>query len=167
MSMSTTEEEMDNRQHVRDYREGYLQALSDFAWWKDGVLIVGSGVKTLKQAKKDFKKKRKVNSFLLEDQSEPRKSEYIDLPIVQIEEWLGVQILLKDEHFDLLPFPFTHLHCLPSLPGFAGFWTRNKDIQCERYIPVPFERVPIERNEGRAVIARFKIEAKYDNTKTI
>lgn len=31
-------------------REGYEQALRDYAWWKDGVQYVGCGAKTLQQA---------------------------------------------------------------------------------------------------------------------
>ena len=34
-----------------DWLEGYLTALMDYAWWKDGVQYVGCGVKTLKEVK--------------------------------------------------------------------------------------------------------------------
>ena len=36
------------------FRNGYLLALKDWAWWKDGVEYVGSGVYTLKQAERMF-----------------------------------------------------------------------------------------------------------------
>lgn len=38
------------------YIAGYLQALLDYAWWKDGVQYVGSGVKTLDNAREDARK---------------------------------------------------------------------------------------------------------------
>ena len=38
------------------YREGYRQALQDYAVWKDGTQTVGCGIKTLKQATEDFEK---------------------------------------------------------------------------------------------------------------
>jgi hypothetical protein len=44
----------------RAYCHGYLDALYDFAWWKDGVLYVGSGVYTYKQKKGEFKQKHGI-----------------------------------------------------------------------------------------------------------
>jgi len=32
---------------------GHIEALRDYAWWKDGVQYVGCGVKTLAQAIKE------------------------------------------------------------------------------------------------------------------
>ena len=48
--------------------------------------------------------------------------EYVGLEIVKCEqdsgEWLGVH----SDGFSFLPYQFTHLHCLPSLPSFVGFY---------------------------------------------
>ena len=41
----------------KTYQDGYLQALYDYAWWKDGIMYVGCGRKTYKQAKEEFIKK--------------------------------------------------------------------------------------------------------------
>lgn len=57
MSIQTTKEAIEEAQRRQAYKRGYLQALYDFAWWKDGVQYVGCGVKTLKQAQEDFEKK--------------------------------------------------------------------------------------------------------------
>jgi len=35
------------------FLEGYITALRDYAWWKDGKQYVGCGFKTLKQAIKE------------------------------------------------------------------------------------------------------------------
>lgn len=40
------------------FKQGYLKALTTYAWWKDGVQYVGCSVKTLKQAERDFEKER-------------------------------------------------------------------------------------------------------------
>jgi len=35
-------------------KQGYIEALCDYAWWKDGVQYVGCGVRTLQQAIDEF-----------------------------------------------------------------------------------------------------------------
>lgn len=32
------------------YKQGFIDALRAFAWWKDGIQYVGTGAKTLKDA---------------------------------------------------------------------------------------------------------------------
>lgn len=56
MGISTTSEAIDDSQRQRAYQDGYLRALHNYAWWKDGVQYVGCGVKTLQQAIEDFEK---------------------------------------------------------------------------------------------------------------
>ena len=38
------------------YKEGYLMALTDCAWWKEGTQYVGSCGRTLKQAREEFER---------------------------------------------------------------------------------------------------------------
>lgn len=33
----------------KEWVKGYLTALHDFAWWKDGTMLVGSGIYTYTQ----------------------------------------------------------------------------------------------------------------------
>ena len=75
--------------------------------------------------------------------------EYVDVEIVEFEQhsgkWLGVPS-------EFLPYQFTHLHCLPSLPNFVGFWC-NPD----RNIPyLPFVLIAKKVSEGKKVFARFR-----------
>ena len=36
-----------------DYRQGFIDGLTAYAWWQDGVQYVGTAGKTLKQAIQD------------------------------------------------------------------------------------------------------------------
>ncbi len=38
---------------MNEYKKGYLQALRDYAWWRDGVQYVGCGARTLEQAERE------------------------------------------------------------------------------------------------------------------
>jgi hypothetical protein len=40
----------------KDWIEGYLTALYDFAWWADGTMYVGSGVYTYQEIKDNILK---------------------------------------------------------------------------------------------------------------
>ena len=51
--------------------------------------------------------------------------EYVDLEIEEHEGFLGVW---RNRAQYFLPHRFTHLHCLPSLPNFEGFWYQETDI---------------------------------------
>jgi hypothetical protein len=47
--------EYENPEMMEEYKRGYLEALNNYAWWKDGVLHVGCGFYTLKEAKRQLK----------------------------------------------------------------------------------------------------------------
>ena len=83
--------------------------------------------------------------------------EYVDLEIVKHTEvsnepfwWLGVWKNADGKRYDFLPFEFTHLHCLPSLPGFVGF-TEEDMLGC-----LVIEKVASKISEGKTVFARFR-----------
>jgi len=40
---------VDERQARINYLEGYLAALYDFAWYRNGTMYLGSGVRTYKE----------------------------------------------------------------------------------------------------------------------
>lgn len=46
-----------------EYIRGYLEALNDYAWWKDGEQFVGSTGSTLKYATLRFR--RTVNTYFI------------------------------------------------------------------------------------------------------
>ena len=85
--------------------------------------------------------------------------EYVDLEI-ELEE-------CKDEHGELrrflgvwntpksffLPYQFTHLHCLPSLPNFDGIWFRGENSQ---EVWIAFQETSSRVYEGMTVYARFR-----------
>ena len=82
------------------------------------------------------------------------ESEYVDLEIVSRAcsdigasgaQWLGV---LSSASF--LPWNFTHLHCLPSLPNFECFWKNNPHE--EIYVDIVARNI---RNNYK-VYARFR-----------
>ena len=64
--------------------------------------------------------------------------------------WLGVPDCAGN--YDWLPHHFTHLHCLPSLPNFAGFFWKDKIIIYSTYIDHVANRIA----EGHKVFARFR-----------
>ena len=66
------------------------------------------------------------------------EQEFVDLEIVKhsqvtVEQnwWLGVWKYSDLEEHKFLPYLFTHLHCLPSLPNFQGFFVGDMRIRCE------------------------------------
>ena len=44
-------------EQVKFYTEGYLDALYNFAWYKDGRMLVGCGIKTYKEAAEQAERK--------------------------------------------------------------------------------------------------------------
>ena len=42
------------RRDLSEYERGYLEGMTAFAWWKDGVMYVGTSGRTLRQATKAF-----------------------------------------------------------------------------------------------------------------
>ena len=86
------------------------------------------------------------------------ESEYLDLEVVRHAEgtveqtwWLGVWADKRAE----LPHAFTHLHCLPSLPNFEGFWHDYDKKMGRRYFCNITEAAP-KISEGKKVYARFR-----------
>ena len=84
--------------------------------------------------------------------------EFVDLEIVRHAEgtveqtwWLGVWADKRAE----LPHAFTHLHCLPSLPNFEGFWHDYDKKMGRRYFCNITEAAP-KISEGHKVYARFR-----------
>lgn len=82
--------------------------------------------------------------------------EYVDLEIERCSDsegivWLGAwseEHIKPSEKGMKLPYPFTHLHCLPSLPGFDGFEVDGNTI--------PTEYVASNISVGCKVIAKFR-----------
>ena len=79
--------------------------------------------------------------------------EFVDLEIERSDGWLGVSKWGDDAMF--LPFEFTHLHCLPSLPNFEGFWHDYDKKMGRRYFCNITEAAP-KISEGKKVYARFR-----------
>ena len=83
------------------------------------------------------------NTYAIKPEYQP-EPEFVDLEIVEIKDtndinWLVV--VKKDGRHGFLPYILTHLHCLSSLPGFAGFYLKDsKEVQVDfgwvaRYFP--------------------------------
>lgn len=86
------------------------------------------------------------STYVIKSDYQP-EPEYVDLEIKtdmddHFIEWLGVYD--DDSPFEM-PHFFTHLHCLPSLPNFEGFW-------CNNGIPVSLVHVAAKKT----VYARFR-----------
>ena len=84
--------------------------------------------------------------------------EFVDLEIVRHAEgtveqtwWLGVWADKRAE----IPNAFTHIHCLPSLPNFEGFWHDYDKKMGRRYFCNITEAAP-KISEGHKVYARFR-----------
>lgn len=87
-------------------------------------------------------------------------STYILKPDYQPEpEYVNLEIELEDGFYgawrerELLPCIFTHLHCLPCLPGFHGFWG-DENPKCEDDLACQYVGREIEK--GKKVYARFR-----------
>ncbi len=81
--------------------------------------------------------------------------EYVDLEIVEENGWLGIAAIGYE---NLVTYPFTHLHCLPSLPNFHCFWKdTGKGHNLSNEIYSITEISPLI-NKGIKVYARFKQE---------
>ena len=79
--------------------------------------------------------------------------EFVDLEIVEGKDgFLGVY---NKEPIPMTNFPFVHLHCLPSLPNFEGFYMPDPVItDGHEYLFIG----TVARNiaEGKKVYARFR-----------
>ena len=96
------------------------------------------------------------NTYAIKPDYQP-EPEFVDLEITKHAEgtlkqtwWLGVW---ADERVDL-PHAFTHLHCLPSLPGFRYFWYINLAVGTEARIH--FAHVAKKIDEGKTVYAKLR-----------
>jgi len=87
------------------------------------------------------------NTYAIKPDYQP-EPEFVDLEIVRHGDFLGA---FNDP--DVLPFNFTHLHCLPSLPKFHSFvYTKVNGV--EEWLPTV--SVASEIDEGHKVFARFR-----------
>ena len=78
--------------------------------------------------------------------------EFVDLEIFALDGWLMVQ---RDSNCEFLPYLQTHLHCLPSLPNFEGFYMPDPVItDGHEYLFIG----TVARNiaKGKKVFARFR-----------
>ena len=77
--------------------------------------------------------------------------EYVDLEIVTAFSWLGIWRI--GSGIEGLPYDFIHLHCLPSLPNFEGFYTdKYPKGQLVEYQRISY-RTTVEKKK---VYARFR-----------
>ena len=85
-----------------------------------------------------------MNVYRIKSDYQP-EPEYVDYPVATFESggerWLGI--------FRGTVNAWTHLHCLPSLPGFRGFWD-------ELNIWIEGDKVAECIANGSKVIARFE-----------
>lgn len=84
-------------------------------------------------------------TFAIKPDYQP-EPEYVDLEIVALGGFLGI----KSGNTDIFPFPFTHLHCLPSLPTFEFLHSPGETFK------ITFWQVATKINEGKKVYARFR-----------
>jgi len=73
--------------------------------------------------------------------------EFVDLEIVEYVEWLGVW---NTPESLFLPHQFTHIHGIPSMPNFEGFWVNTKST------PASIDYISQIRHSGKKVFARFR-----------
>jgi hypothetical protein len=93
-------------------------------------------------------------TYILKPDYQP-EPEYVDLEIIKRGGWLGVWRLGNR----FLPKPFTHLYCLPSLPGFQCFWHSNDD-KFSQHAHVNIDVVAsLVRQSCHKVYARFRRES--------
>lgn len=78
--------------------------------------------------------------------------EYVDLEIELDDGFYGA---CSDKGI-LLPFAFTHLHCLPSLPGFFCFWQEEKNEGYKDTEHISPYVVATRIDGGMKVYARFR-----------
>ena len=79
--------------------------------------------------------------------------EFQDVEIIQQGNWLGITRPWAED-YSRFPFDFTHLHCLPSLPGFRGFW--HKGLNDSFIGGDHYEEIAEMIDEKTKVYARFR-----------
>lgn len=101
------------------------------------------------------------NSYILNpDYQLESESEYVDLKIIvrhdeDGKDWLGVHTDYNPDN-NFLPHTFTHLHCLPSLPGFHCFWQEENNEGYKDTEHITFEVVATAIDGGNKGYARFR-----------
>lgn len=125
------------------YSKKNVQFLSNSMMWE---LVAGYGTCC----------KNTIYRIAPDYQPEP---EYVDLEIVRHTEgieqiwWLGVWKCNGGKRYDFLPWGFTHLHVLPSLPNFEGFYI-NKYPD---WTPAEYQRISHRIEvEKKTVFARLR-----------
>jgi hypothetical protein len=132
-----------------DEREGFEKAGTENCLYYDGKNFI--------QPKRKGFSSECTYAINPDYQPEPPKPEFVDLEIVKHAEdqeqpwWIGVWYCPSGERYEFLPHEFTHLHCLPSLPGFEGFFLKNSEYKDTE---VDYQRVARCMPN---VIARFKV----------
>lgn len=84
-------------------------------------------------------------------------SEYVDLKIDLHEGFYGAWSPCKEDESVVLPFRFTHLHYLPSLPEFDCFWLDEGNSYRDGNSYVGPARIAGLMFEGKKVFARFRV----------
>jgi len=123
---------------------------------KKKAVVVYRGPGKWKSGSWMFDSPQLVYSINPDYQPEPEPDpEYVDLEIVRDyqdshDSWLGVW--RKGHKF--LPYTFTHLHCLPSLPNFNKFWFT--DDLTGKECKVLYSDVSNARDQDNKVFARLR-----------
>ena len=79
--------------------------------------------------------------------------EFVDVEITQQGSWLGITRPWAED-YSRFPYDFTNLHCLPSLPGFRGFW--HKGLNDSFIGGDHYEEIAEMIDEKTKVYARFR-----------
>ena len=91
-----------------------------------------------------------ISTYAIKPDYQPPE-EFVDLEIQDRNGWLGVE--RWDDRAAFLPFDFTHLHCLSSMPGFAGFYESiTNEWICE-------ERVAEHWRQKHKPYAKFQLKS--------
>lgn len=89
-----------------------------------------------------------IITYILQSDYQP-KPEYVDFEIELDDGFYGARSYTCNYKGVLLPFTFTHLHCLPSLPEFDHFFLEGGQIQ-------HLEHIAESIHNGAKVYARFR-----------
>jgi len=92
-------------------------------------------------------------AYAIKPEYQPKPA-YINVEIENKDGWLGIdQSKTPFPLFIKMPYSFTHLHCLPSLPNFFDFWYEPDTV---RFNFDNIGRVSQLMAEGKKVYARFR-----------
>jgi hypothetical protein len=84
--------------------------------------------------------------------------EYVDLEVESNKVWLEIKNTAGEGggSINYLPYGFTLLHCLPSLPNFDCFYVVAKDLKPNLTVEISLCEVAKHVSEGKTVYARFR-----------